>query len=124
MSTIELQSIHHVQVAMPPGHESEALEFYQGVLGLENVPKPEALERRGGVWFRAAGVELHVGVEDNFRPSRKAHVAFLVNDLRVLVERLLEADVRIVEDLPLEGYDRLYIYDPFGNRIELMQKVD
>ena len=123
MSEPRLRAIHHVQVAMPPGEEQKARDFYQGVLGLVEVPKPANLAVRGGVWFKTSGIELHVGTEDNFRPSRKAHVAFLVDDLARLTEAILSAGVRIVEDLPLEGFNRIYVYDPFGNRIELMQPV-
>jgi len=112
---------HHVQVAMPPGREAEAVGFYRDVLGLEEVPKPEHLASRGGCWFRGGTVELHLGVEDPFAPARKAHPALLVDDLDALERRLREAAVRVVRDADLEWYRRVYVADPFGNRLELIE---
>jgi catechol 2,3-dioxygenase-like lactoylglutathione lyase family enzyme len=112
--------IEHVQLAMPPGREAEAREFYTGLLGIPEVAKPPDLARRGGAWFETGSTKLHLGVEVDFRPARKAHPALLVRELQALVERLREARVDILEE-PLEGYFRVYIADPFGNRIELME---
>ena len=109
--------LHHVQVAMPAGEEAQARHFYGKLLGLTEVPKPAALAARGGVWF-AEG--LHLGVEADFHPARKAHPAFEVQDLAGLAQRLRDAGVRTFEDAPLEGYERLYVSDPFGNRVELL----
>jgi catechol 2,3-dioxygenase-like lactoylglutathione lyase family enzyme len=109
-----------VQLAMPPGREAEAREFYTGLLGIPEVAKPPDLARRGGAWFETGSTKLHLGVEVDFRPARKAHPALLVRELQALVERLREARVDILEE-PLEGYFRVYIADPFGNRIELME---
>lgn len=114
--------IEHVQLAMPEGHEAEARAFYAGLLGIPEVPKPAELARRGGAWFENGSVKLHLGVERDFRPARKAHPALLVRDLRALVERLRQAGVEVDEDA-LPGYFRVYIADPFGNRIELMERV-
>ncbi len=113
-------SLHHVQLAMPPGREAEARDFYSKVLGFEELPKPEHLARRGGAWFRAGSAELHLGVEDDFRPAKKAHAALLVDDLAELLARCSAAGVDVTTDQPLPGYERAYVRDPFGNRIELL----
>jgi catechol 2,3-dioxygenase-like lactoylglutathione lyase family enzyme len=113
--------LHHVQLAMPRGREDDARSFYAGVLGFEEVPKPENLSGRGGAWFRSGTAEVHLGVEEGFRPARKAHPAFLVEDLAGLVKRCEEAGYQVQSgDEPLAGYDRGYIADPFGNRIEIL----
>lgn len=114
-------AVDHVQLAMPAGGEPEARAFYAGLLGLPETPKPPHLARRGGAWFERAGVKIHLGVEADFRPARKAHPALLVEDLAALVERLRAAGHDVKDDEPLEGYDRVYVTDPFGNRIELME---
>ena len=106
---------------MPAGHEDEAQAFYEGILGIPRVAKPANLERRGGCWFRSPTVEVHLGVEAPFSPARKAHPAFLVEALAGFRERLALAGFDVVDDEPLEGYDRFYTSDPFGNRIELLR---
>ena len=119
----ELLGIHHVQLAMPAGGEERAVEFYERVLALRRVEKPSNLRGRGGCWFSGDGVELHLGVEEDFRPARKAHPALLVRGLEGLRTRLQGAGVRIVDGEPLEGHSRCYAFDPFGNRIELMESI-
>jgi catechol 2,3-dioxygenase-like lactoylglutathione lyase family enzyme len=116
-----LRRLDHVLLAMPAGREDEARAFYQGLLGIPEKAKPENLVDRGGVWFEGGGVKVHLGVEGDFKPARKAHPAFVVDDLEALAARLERAGCRLVEDRPLEGYHRKYVEDPFGNRIELMQ---
>ena len=111
----------HVQLAMPRGEEERARGFYAGVLGLTEVPKPEA--GRGGCWFEGGAAHIHLGVEDGFAPARKARPALLVDDLEALVDRLEAAGVAFRTGRPLAGYKRGDIADPFGNRIELMQRV-
>lgn len=118
---MRVAKIDHVQLAMPAGREAEAIAFYDGLLGLALVPKPANLAARGGCWFERDGVKLHLGVDADFRPARKAHPALLVEDLPALVERLRAAGARLNDDEPLAGYDRMYVDDPFGNRIELME---
>ena len=113
--------IHHVQLASPAGSEDASRAFYSGVLGLAELDKPPALARRGGCWFRGHGIELHLGIEAEFRPARKAHPAFIVDDLAALSAKLTKAGHVVTSDEPLKGYTRVYIDDPFGNRIELMQ---
>jgi catechol 2,3-dioxygenase-like lactoylglutathione lyase family enzyme len=116
-------ALHHVQLAMPAGREGEAEAFYEGLLHIPRVTKPANLERRGGCWFRSATVEIHLGVEDPFAPALKAHPAFLVDDLAGLRERLASAGCVVVDDQPLEGHDRFYTSDPFGNRIEILSTL-
>jgi catechol 2,3-dioxygenase-like lactoylglutathione lyase family enzyme len=116
-----LRRIDHVLLAMPAGRESDARAFYQGILGIPEMMKPPQLAARGGCWFEAGEVKVHLGVEKDFAASRKAHPAFIVDDLRGLIGDLKNAGYRPVEDVPLEGYDRIFVNDPFGNRIELMQ---
>jgi len=118
-----IAAIDHVQLAMPAGREDEAREFYARLLGIPEIPKPEHLARRGGVWFESSQVKLHLGVEKEFRPARKAHPALRVRGLRRLVERLHAAGVKVVDDEPLAGYDRVYVDDPFGNRLELLEPI-
>ena len=115
--------VDHVQLAMPAGREDEARAFYRDLLGLPETPKPPHLAKRGGCWFESPTVKIHLGVEQDFRPARKAHPALLVQDLPALVKALRAADVELVDDEPLEGYDRIYAYDPFGNRLELMEPL-
>lgn len=116
-----LLGLDHVQLAMPPGGEPQARAFYGSVLGLTEVGKPAALAGRGGCWFVGpGGLHLHLGVEDDFRPARKAHPAFVVTDLAALRERLAVSGVAVVEDGVDIGVERCYVADPFGNRIELV----
>ena len=114
--------IDHVQVAAPEGCEEQARAFYGGLLGLEELPKPAALAARGGCWFRAGAQELHVGVEDQFTPARKAHPGFVVDDLDALRARLHDAGHDTTVDAEtIPGSVRAYVHDPFGNRLELRQ---
>lgn len=115
--------LHHVQLAMPRGREDSAREFYCGVLGFMESPKPANLAARGGAWFRSGTAEVHLGVEDEFRPAKKAHPALLVRDLSEVTARCAAAGFPVVEDEPLRGYNRVYVTDPFGNRIELLEAL-
>ncbi len=117
-------SLDHIQLAMPPGRESEARAFYQGLLGIPEAKKPANLVKRGGCWFERGALKVHLGVEADFRPARKAHPAFIVEDLAALADTLTRAGHPVRIDEPLEGYARVYVDDPFGNRIELMQPDD
>lgn len=118
-------AIDHVQLAMSAGGEAEARRFYGGVLGLREVPKPAGLAGRGGCWFTSAdeSAAVHLGVEDDFRPARKAHPAFVVANLDGLRARLAGAGAEIVEDDTIDAR-RFYTADPFGNRIELVAEAD
>ncbi len=113
-------AIGHVQLAMPAGEEDAARAFYRDLLGIAEKEKPPHLAKRGGCWFEDGSVKIHLGVEADFRAARKAHPALVVDDVLALAERLKAAGVRVVDDEPLEGWDRVYADDPFGNRIELM----
>jgi len=122
MWLVAVERLDHVQLAMPAGQEQAAVEFYQGLLGLPGVPKPAHLAARGGCWFQRGDLKLHLGVDPHFRPARKAHPALLVSALDDLIVRLRQAGVQVADDEPLDGYDRVYVDDPFGNRIELMER--
>jgi catechol 2,3-dioxygenase-like lactoylglutathione lyase family enzyme len=118
--------LHHVQVSCPEGGEDGARRFYGDVLGIPEVEKPPALAARGGCWFRAEGVEVHVGVEEGFEPARKAHPAFVLDD----VDRLAEAAVRaeragfpVTWDEDFPGCRRFHTTDGNGNRVELLASL-
>lgn len=113
----------HVQVTAPRASEAEAKRFYGVVLGLIETPKPEALAGRGGAWYRCGSQYLHIGLEDDFQPQRKAHPAFLVRDLAAMRSRLETAGAPIAIDAQIPGYRRFETRDPFGNRIEFLQRV-
>jgi catechol 2,3-dioxygenase-like lactoylglutathione lyase family enzyme len=121
MPDMAITAIEHVQLSMPAGEERAARDFYEGILGIPEVKKPPNLAKRGGAWFERGALKVHLGVEADFRPARRAHPALLVSDLAGLVARLKAHDIKVVEDEPLEGYFRVYVSDPFGNRIELME---
>ncbi len=120
---MKILAIEHVQLAMPPGQEARARAFYVDILGLIEVPKPPDLARRGGAWFELGPAKVHLGVEPDFRPARKAHPALLVQGLDELITMLEQAGYPVTHDNSLDGYDRVYVDDPFGNRIELMERV-
>ena len=121
---MKILSIDHVQIAMPAGQEDKARAFYIEQLGFTEIPKPPDLAKRGGAWFQAGVVQLHLGVEAEFRPARKAHPAFIVEDLDSLIATVQRAGYEIDTSQPLlDGYKRAHVFDPFGNRIELMEKL-
>lgn len=121
---MKILAFDHIQIAMPPGQEDRVRTFYTGILGMTEIPKPLALAGRGGAWFQAGEAIIHVGVEADFRAARKAHPALLVDDLATFLERCGQAGVEIDASQPaLDGYKRAHIYDPFGNRIELMERT-
>jgi len=115
--------LDHILLAMPAGRENDARAFYRDLLGIPEITKPDQLASRGGCWFEAAEIKVHLGVEKDFVPARKAHPAFIVDDLAALVAKLKQAGYGLAEDKPLQGYDRIFVDDPFGNRIELLQPV-
>ena len=115
MTDARVVAIDHVQLAMPARRESEAEAFYTGLLGLPRVPKPPHLAGRGGCWFEGPGVKVHLGVEDDFRPARKAHPALIVDGLPAMLSRLDAAG-----HATREADGQWYVDDPFGNRIELV----
>jgi catechol 2,3-dioxygenase-like lactoylglutathione lyase family enzyme len=113
--------LDHIQIAMPAGAEEAARRFYVGVLGFEEIPKPAELAPRGGAWFRSGSTNVHLGVDPDFVPARKAHPALRCSQYDTLLERLADHDIPVVPDsLPFEGRRHCYIADPFGNRIEII----
>jgi catechol 2,3-dioxygenase-like lactoylglutathione lyase family enzyme len=123
VSAVRVKRLEHVQLSMPRGGEAQARDFYQGALGIPEVAKPAELAKRGGCWFERAQLKIHLGVEADFRPAKRAHPALLVEDLEALAGTLRARGVTVQWDMGLAGYRRCYIEDPFGNRIELMEPV-
>lgn len=122
--TMKILSIDHVQIAMPAGEEEKARAFYVNLLRFSEIPKPPELVKRGGAWFQSENAQLHLGVEADFKPARKAHPAFLVDDLDALIANVQSAGYETdTSQPPLDGYKRTHIFDPFGNRIEFMEKL-
>ena len=118
---MKIRAIEHIQLAMPTGEEAKARAFYQGLLGIPERAKPPGLANRGGAWFEDGRLKIHLGVEVEFRPARKAHPALLVDGLSELIARLEAAGHPVIEE-PMASYRRIYTEDPFGNRLELMEK--
>lgn len=121
LTTFVLGPLHHVQLPMPPGGEEQCRAFWGGVLGMQELDKPQVLAARGGCWFRGGDLEVHLGVEDPFVPARKAHPGVLVDGLRALGERLAAAGHPVAWDDDFPGHDRFYAADPFGKRLEFLQ---
>ena len=113
----------HVLLAMPPGREADARAFYEGALGIPEVKKPANLVKRGGCWFEHGALKIHLGVEADFRPARKAHPALVVAGLPALIARFKAAGIAVCDDEPLPGYLRIDVDDPFGNRLELLEPI-
>ncbi len=113
-------AIDHVQLAMAMGEEDAARRFYSGLLAMTEIPKPLELAKRGGCWFQSGGVQVHLGVEAEFRPAKKAHPAFRSVEYGALVSRLQAAGVEVTDAADIPGIRRCHVHDPFGNRIELI----
>jgi catechol 2,3-dioxygenase-like lactoylglutathione lyase family enzyme len=120
---IHIKRLDHVQICIPFGEEERAREFYTRVLGLEEIEKPDALKPNGGLWFKVADIQLHIGVEE-MQGKSKRHPAFEVEGLEQIREHLRENQVKIKEETEVPGLNRFSFFDPFGNRIELMEKSD
>ena len=118
---MKIIAIDHVQLAMPVGEELLAEAFYVDILGLKRVAKPDGLAQRVGAWFENDSVKVHLGVEEKFHAARKAHPAFVVDELRELVLILKEKGYPITPAEPMTGIERIHVSDPFGNRIELIE---
>jgi catechol 2,3-dioxygenase-like lactoylglutathione lyase family enzyme len=116
-----IAGLHHVQLAIPVGEEAACRQFWGELLGLTELEKPPLLAPRGGCWFTGGGLEVHLGVEANFSPARKAHPGILVSGLAELAARLEAAGLTVTWDDALNGYDRFHSHDPFGNRLEFLQ---
>lgn len=115
--------LHHVQLAIPSGSEDQARAFWGGTLGMTELVKPPVLAARGGCWFRTGRLEVHLGVQEPFTPATKAHPGILVDSLDVVLHALTEAGHRPQRDDAFPGFDRCYVTDPFGNRLEFLQRV-
>ena len=115
--------LDHILIAIPDGAEAEAIRFYCDLLGFTEIEKPKELAGRGGVWMRAGDFVLHLGRETDFVAPNRAHPGFLVDDLPTLIESLKSRDIELTFDVPLPGYDRVHLRDPFGNRLELLQRL-
>lgn len=119
---IHFKKIDHVQLCIPPGSEDEARAFYGTILGLKEIPKPDELLKNGGLWYEIADIQLHIGVEESNEISLKRHPAFVIDRFEEAKNFLKQQGVRLKEEVGVSGKQRLSIYDPFGNRIELMGK--
>jgi hypothetical protein len=119
-----LTAVDHVQLAAPTGCEDLLRAYYGDVLGMTEIPKPPVLAARGGCWFRAGAVQLHLGVEDDFRPAKKAHPGLRVTGIEAYAARLRAKGARVVWDGDLPGHRRFYSEDPVGNRLEFLEPVD
>lgn len=118
---IRVKRLDHVQVCIPPGEEARARDFYGRVLGFLEIEKPAALKERGGLWFQVADIQLHIGVEAGVAKSKR-HPAFEVEGLAEIREYFRQQEIEVREEIPVSGQHRLSFFDPFGNRIELMEK--
>lgn len=120
---IQFTRIDHIQICVPRSKEPIAHVFYTDVLGLREIEKPTHLKPNGGFWLEIAGIQLHIGVEDEIHPSKR-HPAFEVENLEQVRDYLVNQGIRIKEDKPIPGFNRFSFYDPFGNRIELLGRAD
>jgi catechol 2,3-dioxygenase-like lactoylglutathione lyase family enzyme len=116
-----IKRLDHIQLCIPIGEEEKARAFYSGILGLTEIEKPEALKPNGGLWFEVADIQLHIGTE-NMEGASKRHPAFEVENLEQVKSYLIENNVRIKEDIQIPEIKRFSFFDPFGNRIEFLEK--
>jgi catechol 2,3-dioxygenase-like lactoylglutathione lyase family enzyme len=115
-------SLDHVQVAIPVGGEIRAREFYTGILGFTEIEKPASMTGRNSIWFAAGAVNLHLGIEPEFHPAKRAHPAFVVADLDDILSACERAGLGTKPDTSFNGFRRVHVLDPFGNRLELMER--
>ncbi|MFI0739225.1 VOC family protein [Streptomyces sp. NPDC021100] len=118
-----LVAVDHVQLAAPPGSEDRLRGYYEQVLGMTEIPKPPILAARGGCWFQAGPVQLHLGIEDDFRPAKRAHPGLRVTGIEAYAARLEERGAPVVWDDNLPGHKRFHSEDPVGNRLEFLEPV-
>ena len=119
---IRIAHLDHVQIAAPPGCEPAARQFYGALLGMPEIEKPESLRARGGCWFECGAQQLHIGVESDFRPAKKAHPAFVATNLSELRQTLLAAGIKVTDDTSIPGTRRFHTEDPWGNRLEFLER--
>ena len=120
MPSLTFTAIDHVQLAMPAGKEDQARLFYCDLLGMTEIAKPPELAKRGGCWFSSGTVQIHLGVESNFIPAKKAHPGLLCQDYQATGAKLRAAGISVDEAVDIPGVQRAHIHDCFGNRIELI----
>ncbi|MCA1591925.1 MAG: VOC family protein [Acidobacteria bacterium] len=120
---IKINRLNHVQLCIPPGAEDDAREFYGEFLGLEEIEKPEVLKKNGGLWYKIAGIQLHIGAEEGQTPSKR-HPAFEVERLEEIRAHFERHGVRVKDEPAVPGVSRFSFFDPFGNRIELMEMTE
>ncbi|MBT0567234.1 glyoxalase [Williamsia sp. CHRR-6] len=116
-----LEGLHHVQLAIPAGAEDQCREFWGEVLGMTELEKPPVLAARGGCWFRGGGLEVHLGVEQDFSPAKKAHPGILVSSIHGLAARLEDQGHEVTWDDNFPGHERFYAFDKLGNRLEFLE---
>ncbi|WP_349410315.1 VOC family protein [Pseudalkalibacillus sp. SCS-8] len=121
MTKIRFERLHHVQVCIPTGEEDTARSFYTGVLGLQEIEKPDALKPNGGLWYEVAGIELHIGTEPHTEQSKR-HPAFEISNLEQVKDHLIKEGVKTKEETEIPGMKRFSFFDPFNNRIEFLEK--
>ncbi|MCT8138038.1 VOC family protein [Anaerobacillus sp. CMMVII] len=119
-----IKSIDHIQLAAPRGSEEQARSFFIGILGFKEVEKPEVMKKRGGVWFAFGNYQIHIGIEEPFFPAKKAHPAFVVENIEAFKTHLQRNLVTFLVDDNLPGANRIYLNDPFGNRIEVLEWIE
>ena len=119
----KFQTIDHIQLAAPKGSEDTARKFFKDILGFDEVEKPEALKKRGGVWFEFGNHQIHIGIEEPFYPAKKAHPAFIVENIEALQQHLVTNGIDVSEDDNIPSVKRLFISDPFGNRMEILERI-
>ena len=120
-----IKAVHHVQISIPVGAEDKAREFYCGVLGFTEIPKPEAIRSRGGFWLELDGFQIHFGAEDGVdRAKTKGHIAYLVTDLDGWRQKLATNDCNIIDGIPIPNINRFEFRDPFGNRVEFLERTN
>lgn len=116
--------LHHVQITIPKGAEEEGKNFYCNVLGLPEIEKPESLKGRGGFWLQVGNREVHIGAEDDFdRLKTKAHIAYEVEDISYWKIILAQKSIKLLDSVPIPNFERFEFRDPFGNRVEMIQKI-
>lgn len=120
---IQFKRLDHIQICIPGGKENEARQFYGGVIGLAEIPKPAALAQNGAIWFQAGDIQLHIGAENGNNASKR-HPAFEVTDINSARIQLEKNGVKIIEKIAVPGRSRFSFLDPFENKIELLQLTD
>lgn len=120
---MRILGIEHVQIAIPVGSQDPARAFYGGILGFSEIQKPASMAERKSIWFVAGTVNLHLGIEADFHPAKRAHPAFIVEGLDEILAACEAASITVKPDVSFDGFRRVHLFDPFGNRLELMEKT-